>query len=186
MLPDTLIEKVQKEKLKPVTRAKVLRRLINEFGLTTGEIAKRIGRSPSYVSNTLRLLALPEALKDGLASGQISSGHARALAAIDDKRKMIAAYKQILRGEGSVRKAEALARKMKEEMAKKPQKKVNDVLERMKREISQALGGAKVNLSRSRVQTRITILLKGGHGEAERWLQKIHQRLTKPNLLKGQ
>ena len=113
MLPDTLIEEVRKEKLGAIARAKILKRLIDEFGLTTGEIAKRIGRSPSYVSNTLRLLTLPEALKDGLASGQISPGHARALAAIGDKRKMIAAYKQILREEGSVREAEALARKMK-------------------------------------------------------------------------
>ena len=66
-----------------------------------------------FVSNSLRLLSLPDALKDGLLSGLISEGHARALAAIDDSNLMIEAYKIILRESGSVRRAEELARRMK-------------------------------------------------------------------------
>lgn len=185
MLPDALIERLKKKELNPIAQAKILRRLVDGFGLTTGKVAKRIEKSPSYVSNTLRLLTLPEALKDGLVSGLTSAGHARALAAIEDKRKMITAYKQILREEGSVRKAEALARKMKAKKAQ-TQRKVDKVLKRMKREISQSLGGAKVNLSRSRVQTRMTISLKGRYEEVEKQLEKIYQRLIKPNLSKGQ
>lgn len=186
MLPDPLIEKAKSKEIRPIERAKILRRLIKEFGLTTGEIAKRIGKSPSYVSNSLRLLTLPEALKDGLVSGLISSGHGRALAAIDDQKMMIVAYKQILREEGSVRKAEALARRIKKKTTGKRKKKENVVLEKMKRKISQTLDGAKVDIFRSRVQTRISVSLRGNFGKTEPWLKKIYRRLTRPNLANGQ
>ena len=88
---------------------------MDEFGLTTSEVAVRIGKSVAYVSNSLRLLTLPDALKDGLLSGLISEGHARALATIDDVDLMVEAYKIILRESGSVRRAEELARRMKAE-----------------------------------------------------------------------
>ena len=80
-------------------------KLQKEFGLTTSEISVKIGKSVAYVSNSLRLLTLPDALKDGLLSGLITEGHARALAAIDDPELMIEAYKIILRESGSVRRA---------------------------------------------------------------------------------
>lgn len=186
MLPDSLIEKAKSKELKPIGRAKVFKKLIDEFGLTTGEIAKRIGKSSSYVSNTLRLLTLPEALRDGLASGLIFSGHGRALAAIVDQRMMIVAYKQILRKEGSVREAEELARRLKKKTAGKSKEKREIVLEKMKRKISQALDGARVDLSHSRVQTRISISLRGNDGKTEDWLKKVYRRLTRPNSSKGQ
>ena len=169
MLPD--------KKKNPIAQARVFQRLIDKSELTVTQVAKRIHRSPSYVSNTLRLLSLPEALQDALISGLIMAGHGRALAAISDKRAMITAYKEILKKDGSVRMAEALARKMKK-------KKVRHL--KIKKGISRALGGAKVELSRSRVQSRIVITLKGGYEKTEPHLRKIYQRLTKPNLVKGQ
>jgi len=113
MLEMALVENVQRVDLNPLDRAKGFERLMNEFGLTTSEIAVRIGKSVAYVSNSIRLLSLPDALKDGLLSGLISEGHARALAAIDDQPLMVEAYKIILRESGSVRRAEELARRMK-------------------------------------------------------------------------
>src|SRR3990172_739633 len=113
MLEMALVENVQRVDLNALDRAKGFERLMNEFMLTTSEIAVRIGKSVAYVSNSLRLLSLPDALKDGLLSGLISEGHARALAAIDDSNLMIEAYKIILRESGSVRRAEELARRMK-------------------------------------------------------------------------
>jgi ParB family transcriptional regulator, chromosome partitioning protein len=113
MLEMALVENVQRIDLNPLDRAKGLERLQTEFGLSTSEMATRIGKSVAYVSNSLRLLALPDALKDGLLSGLISEGHARALAAIDDVNLMVEAYKIILRESGSVRRAEELARRMK-------------------------------------------------------------------------
>src|SRR3990167_5086942 len=113
MLEMALVENVQRVDLNALDRAKGFERLMNEFGLTTSEIAVRIGKSVAYVSNSLRLLSLPDALKDGLLSGLITEGHARALAAIDDAQLMIEAYKIVLRESGSVRRAEELARRMK-------------------------------------------------------------------------
>ncbi|MBI4153592.1 ParB/RepB/Spo0J family partition protein, partial [Candidatus Woesebacteria bacterium] len=113
MLEMALVENVQRVDLNPLDRAKGFERLMSEFGLTTSEVAVRIGKSVAYVSNSIRLLTLPDALKDGLLSGLISEGHARALAAIDDQQLMVEAYKIILRESGSVRRAEELARRMK-------------------------------------------------------------------------
>src|SRR3990172_8119135 len=113
MLEMALVENVQRVDLNPLDRAKGFERLMNEFGLTTSEIAARIGKSVAYVSNSMRLLSLPDALKDGLLSGLITEGHARALSSIDDNQLMIDAYKIILREAGSVRRAEDLARRMK-------------------------------------------------------------------------
>src|SRR4030067_3306687 len=113
MLEMALVENVQRVDLNALDRAKGFERLQTEFGLSSSEIATRIGKSVAYVSNSLRLLTLPDALKDGLLSGLISEGHARALAAIDDTSLMVEAYKIILRESGSVRRAEELARRMK-------------------------------------------------------------------------
>src|SRR4030066_457045 len=83
MLEMALVENVQRVDLNPLDRAKGFERLMSEFALSSSEIAMRIGKSVAYVSNSIRLLTLPDALKDGLLSGLISEGHARALAAID-------------------------------------------------------------------------------------------------------
>ena len=97
MLEMALVENVQREDLNPLERAQAFLRLMEEFKLTNKEIAKRIGKSPAYVSNSIRLLSLPDALKDGLLSGLITEGHARALSSIEDNKLMVEAYKIILR-----------------------------------------------------------------------------------------
>lgn len=185
MLVEYLLEKAKKKRLGAIERAKTLERLIKEGGLTSKQIAEKIKRSPAYVSNALRLLTLPEALQDALASDLISAGHARALAAIKDKRAMIEVYKKILKEEGSVRLAEKLAREIRTKAAKKKIAK-QDIWEKIKREISEVLDEAEVDLSRSRVQSRLTITLKGGYEKTEAWLEKIHHLLTKPTSVKGQ
>lgn len=188
MLEMAIVENVQRSDLNPVDRAKAFDRLISEFGLATTEISQRIGKSPAYVSNSIRLLTLPDALKDGLLTQLISEGHARALAAIDDHRLMVEAYKIILRESGSVRRAEELARKMRTAMGDKPvgQKsrpahEVSEELDRMRQDIEDALGGKpknQVKLSRSRAETRLLIVLKGNLADTEERLQKIFKALT--------
>src|SRR3989344_3553166 len=129
MLEMALVENVQRVDLNALDRAKGFERLMNEFGLTNSEIAMRIGKSVAYVSNSIRLLSLPDALKDGLLSGLISEGHARALSSIDDPALMVEAYKMILRESGSVRRAEELARRMKAraQQAPKPRARTEDM-----------------------------------------------------------
>ena len=183
MLEMAIVENVQRTDLNPLDRAKAFDRLISEFGLGNSEIAQRISKSPAYVSNSMRLLTLPDALKDGLLTGLISEGHARALAAIDDTRLIVEAYKIILRESGSVRRAEELARKMRAQIGKKTKgtftkapHEVSEEIDRLRQEIEDALGGkpaSQVRLSRSRAETRLTIILKGTLVETEERLQKI-------------
>ena len=193
MLEMALVENVQRVDLNPLDRAKGFERLMNEFGLTTSEIAVRIGKSVAYVSNSIRLLSLPDALKDGLLSGLISEGHARALAAIDDQPLMVEAYKIILRESGSVRRAEELARRMKSKSnqsaerqgVKKGLQIVSEEIDKMQADLQTALTSGSeedkktsVKLVRSRRETRVTFVFKGGLEDTEERLQKVYKSLT--------
>lgn len=185
MLEMAIVENVQRTDLNPIDRANSFERLINEFSLGNSDICSRIGKSPAYVSNTLRLLELPDALKDGLITGVISEGHARALAAIPDTQSMIEAYKIILREGGSVRRAEELARRFKKSTNKvKPSdgfntKTVNESIDSMASEIQRSLGeNVSVKMRRSRIETALHIVLKGNPEETERQIQKIHDSLV--------
>ncbi len=185
MLEMAIVENVQRSDLNPIDRANSFERLIKEFSLANMDICIRIGKSPAYVSNTLRLLELPDALKDGLISGVITEGHARALAAIPDTQAMIEAYKIILRESGSVRRAEELARRFKKTLHKsKPSdgfntKTVNESIDIMASEIQHSIGeNASVKMRRSRVETAINIVLKGNPEETEKQIQKIHNLLV--------
>lgn len=178
MLEMALVENVQRSDLNPIERAKAFQRLITEFNLTTGEIAQRVAKSAPFVSNSLRLLNLPDALMDGLLTGMITEGHARALSAIQDESIMIEAYKLILKESGSVRRAEELARRMKKSKRKKTDETliVNAKIDEMQEKLHQALGErAKVSLKRSRIETKISIVLKGSPQETETVLQKIYK-----------
>jgi ParB family chromosome partitioning protein len=93
MLEMAIVENVHRLDLNALDLAAGFERLMNEFGLTTSEISVRIGKSVAYVSNSMRLLSLPDALKDGLLSGLITEGHARALSSIDDPMLMVEATK---------------------------------------------------------------------------------------------
>lgn len=186
MLEMAIVENVQRTDLNPIDRANSFERLLKEFGLTNLEIATRTGKSPSFVSNTLRLLDLPDALKDGLISGVISEGHARALSAIPDTQAMIEAYKIILREGGSVRRAEELARRFKKQMNGKKvatddvaSKSINDLIDQLASQIQTAIGkNARVKMRRSRVETAISIALRGTPEETEEQLKRICTVLT--------
>ncbi|OGD87600.1 hypothetical protein A2870_02875 [Candidatus Curtissbacteria bacterium RIFCSPHIGHO2_01_FULL_41_11] len=171
MLEMAIIENVQRIDLNPLERAQAFKRLIDEFGLSTGEIAIKVGKSAPYVSNTLRLLILPDALKDAIASGATTEGHARALASLEDPHLIVEAYKEILSKNLSVRGAEELARKMKarENIPPKQQKDVlrleSEELESYQDEISQKLttdsAKVRVKVGQSRIEAKLLIVVKG-------------------------
>lgn len=188
MLEMALVENVQRTDLNALERAKAFERLGREFDLTNAEIAARVGKSPSYISNSTRLLDLPDALKDGLISGLITEGHARALASIEDVSLMIEAYKTILKESGSVRRAEELARRMKkesgqEDKASTPKRAthiISQEIDKMNDNLNQFLGDkGRAKVVRSQRQTRVNIVLKGSPEETESLLQKIYQSVVK-------
>ena len=186
MLEMAIVENVQRSDLNPVDRAKAFERLMSEFNLSTSDIAKRVSKSTAYVSNTMRLLKLPDALKDGLLSGLISEGHARALSAIEDTRTMVEAYKIILKESGSVRRAEELARRMKrannQHVVARDQKRtvvVNEDLDQIQHQIQTSLGGqSNVKLKAPRRETKLQISIKGSPDQTRGQLDSIHRALT--------
>jgi ParB family transcriptional regulator, chromosome partitioning protein len=110
-----LIENVQRSDLTPLETAEAYRQLSEEFDLTHEDIALRVGKSRESVSNTLRLLKLSGAVRQALATGQISEGHARALLALEYAAAQDAALQTILKAEMTVRQTEELVRKLKGE-----------------------------------------------------------------------
>lgn len=189
MLEMALVENVQREDLNPLERAQAFVRLMKEFGLTNKEISQRISKSPPYISNSIKLLSLPDALKDGLLSGLISEGHARALAGIADHKLMVEGYKIVLRESASVRRTEDIVRRIRKKAGQpsydltgaKPPLIISDEIDKIKDDIHQTLGGddkIKVKLTRSRVETRILIIFKGNLEKTEEKLQKIYKGIV--------
>lgn len=105
-----LVENVIRSDLSALEEALAYRQLIDEFGLTQADVAARVGRSRVSVTNTLRLLLLPERVKDALETGDITEGHARALLGLPSAVEQIAMLETVIRKELSVRETEAAVR----------------------------------------------------------------------------
>ncbi|MGE5559052.1 MAG: ParB/RepB/Spo0J family partition protein [Bacillota bacterium] len=111
MMEVALIENLQREDLNPLEAAGAYQRLIDDFHLTQEEIAKRVGKSRSAVTNFLRLLNLPQQVKNLVLQSGLSMGHARAVLAIPTAEQQVEASNLIVQKNLSVRQAEELARK---------------------------------------------------------------------------
>lgn len=114
-----LIENLQREDLDPIEEASGIQKLVETYGLTQETTAKRLGKSRSAIANSLRLLALPEAVRDQLRAGQLSAGHAKALLGLADADQMTKAAAVIAERGLNVRQTEALCRKLVKEGGKK-------------------------------------------------------------------
>jgi len=185
MLEMALVENVQREELNPIERAQGFQRLIDEFTIPVTEIAKRIGKSPAYVSNTLRLLALPDAIKDGLISNDITEGHARAIAGLNDSKLMVDAYKTILTEGASVRRAEDLARRIKEEKNipgkagathAAPDKIKSQELDALAKDLG-AKWDASVKILQSSISAKLQIYVKGSPQETSAAIRNLGKKL---------
>ncbi|MBO8138529.1 MAG: ParB/RepB/Spo0J family partition protein [Desulfotomaculum sp.] len=141
-----LIENLQRENLNPLEESIAYQSLINEFNLTQEDVAKRVGKSRTYITNMLRLLALPDEVLAMLSQGQLSTGHARAILSINDDAKKIETAKLIIKKGLSVRETEKLVKKLNEKQDKpKRVKKVPPELEDIKDKL-QSVFGTKVSI----------------------------------------
>lgn len=107
-----LVENLQREDLNPMESAEAYQRLIDEYGLTQEELAGRVGRDRSSVANSLRLLRLPKQLRDDVAAGIVSEGHARALLGLDKATDQLKVRDAIVKRGLTVRAVEALVRRL--------------------------------------------------------------------------
>jgi ParB family chromosome partitioning protein len=108
LLELALIENIQREELNPLETALAYQNLIDHLGLTQGDVADRVGKQRSTVTNMLRLLNLPSKVQDRVRSGAISLGHAKALASLSSPRLQVDLAEKIVRGGISVRQAEQI------------------------------------------------------------------------------
>ena len=111
LLAVALIENIQREDLNPIEEAHAYRRLADEFHLTQEQIADSVGKDRSSIANYLRLLKLPHEIRESVASGGLSMGHARALAGIGDEAVLLRLARDVIARQLSVRETEALIRK---------------------------------------------------------------------------
>ena len=153
-----LIENVQRSDLSPLETAMAYHQLSEEFNLSHGEIAKRVGKSRVAVTNRLRLLNLPPAVQEALQSNKISEGHARALLALPNAQAQSAALQTILEKDLNVRQTEALVYKFRgEKPAQKPKPESIPEIKALEERLRSSLG-TKVNLKHGRKGGTITIL----------------------------
>ena len=138
-----LVENIQRENLNPIEEAEAIEALMDEFGLTQDEASKRIGRSRSSVANLLRLLDLPDSVREYVSSGALSAGHAKAILALENKDRSEEAAKTVIAAEMSVRDTEKLIRKMNAEKLNvdkpAPAEGINYTRE-LERKVEKALG----------------------------------------------
>ena len=166
MLEMSIVENVQREDLNPIERALAYKRLIDEFGLGTNEVARKVGKSAPTVSNTVRLLSLPDAIKDALVAGVISEGHVRPLISLGDPDLMLELFRKILRENSTVRQTEEEARKAKGEIQKKEPRTVEDrlwipELDAMAKKIAKIHNLDKVTIFQSSKKAKILIEIRG-------------------------
>ena len=105
-----LVENLQREDLDPVEEAKGYAKLMKDFGFTQELVSERVGKSRPAVANALRLLKLPDSVLESISLGEISAGHGRALAAIEDEKTIIDAARKIIAKKLSVRETEKLVK----------------------------------------------------------------------------
>lgn len=119
LLELSLIENIQREDLNPIDIARGYQKLLNDCNLTQEQVAKKVGKDRSTVTNFLRLLKLPHEIQTSLKKKEIDMGHARTLIAIDDSMLQQQIWKKLVTDKLSVRKVENLVRRAKKEMAVK-------------------------------------------------------------------
>ncbi len=114
MLELAIVENIQRADLNPLEEAEAYAQLMEEFNLTQEAVAERVGKSRTAVANTVRLLNLPEQIKNDLAAGKISEGHARALLSLKKQEDQLEALRAIVNRGLNVRQAEALVKQIQE------------------------------------------------------------------------
>src|SRR3989338_4201819 len=152
-----IIENLQREDLNAVDRARAFFRLANEFKFTHNEIAKKMGRSWEYVSNSLRILTLPEEIIAGLSEGKITEGHTRPLLMLaDHPQEQLVLFKEILYKKITVREAERLARRIAYDRVRKKEFMPDPEIVQLEEEFQKKLG-TRVHIDRKELGGQIKI-----------------------------
>ncbi len=164
MLEFALIENLQRKDLNPIEEAEAYQRLNKEFGLSHEEIAERVGKNRATITNTIRLLNLPDEIKEMLKRGELTEGHARALLQAETEEKMVELAQRILKEKLTVREVEKLAKK------RVPMPK-EEFLINIERKFSENFG-VKANIKKGKRSYKIEIRCKS-FDEFKEFLKKL-------------
>ncbi len=170
LLEMALIENIQREDLNPLEAAEAYKRLQDEFKITQEDLAKRVGKERSTVTNFLRILGLPKEVKHEIAAGNLSMGHAKALLSLERVRDQMQAAIAIVKKGMSVREAETLAARLKNPPHEK-KAKLGHELKSVEEKLKKALG-TKVTIAAKAKGGRIVIEYYSSE-ELDRILDKI-------------
>ncbi|MBN2428584.1 MAG: ParB/RepB/Spo0J family partition protein [Deltaproteobacteria bacterium] len=165
-----LIENLQREDLNPIEEAEAYKELIENFNISQEEVAKKVGKERSTVTNALRLLKLPLEIRADVASGFLSMGHARALLALEMEEDILEARDEIIRKGMSVRETEGLIKRLRKHtsgLARKRTKSLDPEILDLTDQLKQALG----------TQVKITPGSKGGRIEISYFSDQDFERL---------
>ncbi len=173
MLELALVENLQREDLNPLEEAAAYQQLIEGFGLTHEEVARRVGKSRVAITNTLRLLKAAEPVKEALLNGKISQGHARALLSLESPELQAAALRTVLRRQLSVRQTEELVQRLlsgrqARPAAPEPAPEVRAVEDRLREAL-----GTRVRLAPGKKGGRLII-----YYYSEEELESIYERIV--------
>lgn len=169
-----LIENLQREDLNPIEEAEAYERLIKEFKLKQEEISEIVGKSRPAVANSLRLLGLNKEVREKLITGEITSGHGRALLMLEDSELQISTMNEIIENKYTVRETEKLIKKLNERKLseKEREKKEKDPEIKNLEEVLQSILGTKVRLNHSKNNGKIIIEYYSKE-ELERIIEKM-------------
>lgn len=152
-----IIENLQREDLNAVERARAFLRFVDEFKYTHVQIGAKVGKSREYVSNTLRLLQLPEEILNALSAGQITEGHTRPLMMLTDRpEEQNVLFKEILYKKISVREAERIARRIAQDKVRNKEYIADPETLELEGKLKETLG-TRVHIERKEVGGYITI-----------------------------
>lgn len=152
-----IIENLQREDLNPVDRAKAFQKLAEEFGFKHAEIGAKVSKSREYVSNTLRLLSLPESILQSLSVGKISEGHARPLMMLVDRpEEQASLFNEIMMKKMTVREAEGVARRIAQDRVRKKERMFDPNIVSLENNLAETLG-TRVQIEKKEVGGKITI-----------------------------
>ena len=172
MLAAALIENIQREDLNPIEEAQAYRRLADDYHLTQDQISDAVGKERSTVANVMRLLRLPNEIRENLSGGSLSMGHARALLSLPDENAQLRVSREVVSRNLSVRETESIVKKAVEPARPREEPRADVHTRAAEEKLRFALG------------TRVRIVRRGKGGrieidfQSEDELHRLYEQLT--------